>query len=81
MPMTPNIFLNGQPVLVIPDIYRACSGEMAQLREDAHGEPFFMLETNEGKRFFAKKRPELEEMVKDYPSYRYAITKVLGVTR
>jgi hypothetical protein len=75
------VFHNGQPVLVIPDIYRACPGEMAQLREEAHGEPFFMLETNEGKRFFAKKRAELEELVKDYPGYRYAITKILGVNQ
>jgi len=79
--MTPNIFLNGQPVLVIPDIYRACSGEMAQLREDAHGEPFFMLEINGGQRYFAKSRAELEEMAKAEPGYRYAITKILGVNK
>jgi hypothetical protein len=72
------VFHNGQPIIVFPDYFRACPVEMAQLREEAHGEPFFMLEINGGQRFFARERKELEEMVKNEPGYRYAITKILG---
>ena len=79
--MTPNVFLNGPPVMVIPDFFRGCPGEMRQLREEARGETFFMLEVNGGQRYYAKSRVELEEMVKGELGYRYAITKILGVTK